>query len=302
MDIHNKEFLSRINKVLAGRRKHPWGKAIGLKNAIITTIFDGKVPTAPTLEKIHRAENVRLDWLVLGEGSPYFVNDSLSDAELAHTLARVDTRLATVYAITDGARVVVAVSAAAVEHYDDNTSGRFTSLDVFAPVGAEAFAVLRESRLATRWRQASAEILAGIATGELGPPELLTHDGAPGLLETLPDGRGLLATLERLLVLEQYNDQERALLSRYRLAEPRVRDALDELVAALGRTQDESQLVHFEPEKFGRLYEAVEAALKGSGHKAGPAAIAEIVIVLYDRYEELVADGVGLDAVIQAVS
>ena len=71
--MSNKEFLERISFILGGRKKHPWGHALGIRSTRITQMFLGQVPTADALEIIHRAEGVSIDWLLTGDAAPFCV-------------------------------------------------------------------------------------------------------------------------------------------------------------------------------------------------------------------------------------
>ncbi|WP_133512666.1 hypothetical protein [Candidatus Thiosymbion oneisti] len=71
--MSNKDFLERINFILGGRKKHPWGQALGIRGTRITQMFLGQVPTADALEIIHRAEGVSIDWLLTGDAVPFCV-------------------------------------------------------------------------------------------------------------------------------------------------------------------------------------------------------------------------------------
>lgn len=78
-------FDERLNFVLKDRKQTPWGKSLGFTGASISHIFSGgRVPGPEFLNAIRRAENVNLNWLLTGEGSPYIVqyyqtSDELSD-------------------------------------------------------------------------------------------------------------------------------------------------------------------------------------------------------------------------------
>jgi len=58
---------------LGDRKKHPWGRALGIRGTRITEMFRGRIPTADALAIIHRAEGVCTDWLVMGDGAPFCV-------------------------------------------------------------------------------------------------------------------------------------------------------------------------------------------------------------------------------------
>jgi len=58
---------------LGGRKKHPWGHALGIRSTRITQMFLGRVPTADVLEIIYRVEGVSIDWLLTGDAAPFCV-------------------------------------------------------------------------------------------------------------------------------------------------------------------------------------------------------------------------------------
>lgn len=98
-------FVDRLNFVLDDRKQTPWGRSLGFAGGSISSIFGGRVPGSEILNVIHRAENVNLNWLLTGEGSPYIVEyfqsaDALSDYVCAmlheeewvvHVVSHIDT-------------------------------------------------------------------------------------------------------------------------------------------------------------------------------------------------------------------
>ncbi|AYV20480.1 transcriptional regulator [Vibrio mediterranei] len=77
-------FEERLTFVLKDRKKTPWGNSLGFTSTSISTMFNGHTPGPEFLSSIRRAENVNLNWLLTGEGSPYIVEyfqtaDALSD-------------------------------------------------------------------------------------------------------------------------------------------------------------------------------------------------------------------------------
>jgi hypothetical protein len=107
-DIHN-AFADRLLQVLADRKKHPWGQALGISNAVITTMFRGQIPTFEALSAIQRCENVSLDWLLRGHGAPYLVHREPSDACAAAYLRRrvADEPAQRVHLLADGVRLAI---------------------------------------------------------------------------------------------------------------------------------------------------------------------------------------------------
>lgn len=77
-------FEERLSFLIKDRKKTPWGKALGFTSPSITAMFNGHTPGPEFLHAIRRAENVNLNWLLTGEGSPYIVEyfqtaDALTD-------------------------------------------------------------------------------------------------------------------------------------------------------------------------------------------------------------------------------
>ncbi len=79
----SKSFVERLNLVLNDRKQTPWGRSLGFTGGSISSIFGGRVPGPEILNVIRRVENVNLNWLLTGEGSPYIVEYFQS----AHTLS-----------------------------------------------------------------------------------------------------------------------------------------------------------------------------------------------------------------------
>jgi len=82
MEKRNKLFLKNILFVLGHRKKHPWGESLGFKNARITSIFNGVPPTADALDVIARSENVNINWLLNGEGYPFYTHNWYSENKI----------------------------------------------------------------------------------------------------------------------------------------------------------------------------------------------------------------------------
>lgn len=105
----NAAFIDRIQIILDGRDKYPWGQQIGLGNGVIDNMTrNGVIPGSDSLAIIGRAENARVDWLLDARGSPYYVTLADSDdAALAvlEDLATPETWDATI--VSDGVRMAV---------------------------------------------------------------------------------------------------------------------------------------------------------------------------------------------------
>lgn len=73
-------FEERLNYVLQDRKQTPWGQSLGFTSTSISSMFKGHIPGPEFLYAIRRAENVNLNWLLTGEGTPY-IADYFQSAE-----------------------------------------------------------------------------------------------------------------------------------------------------------------------------------------------------------------------------
>lgn len=80
------ELIKRLETLLNGRRKYPWGQAVTLSRGAIDKLFNGEILHHQLMGAITRAENVSLSWLTEGRGSPYMVNRVSTDKEAADTI------------------------------------------------------------------------------------------------------------------------------------------------------------------------------------------------------------------------
>lgn len=108
----NEAFVARIKRLLDGREKYPWGHAIGLgKGTIDGMTRTGSIPGGETLALISRYENVRIDWLLEGKGTPFYVTMCATDDmawEVLENILEPETWEVTL--VTDGARVAAVMT------------------------------------------------------------------------------------------------------------------------------------------------------------------------------------------------
>lgn len=83
----NENIKDRLNQILNGRKKHPWGEKLGFTRGTLTRLFNGEILSADKLLPICRAENVSLSWLLDGVGEPYQVHHTFTDEETADLLS-----------------------------------------------------------------------------------------------------------------------------------------------------------------------------------------------------------------------
>ena len=138
-------FKKRINTVLAGRKMHVWGASIGLKGTLISNMFSqGKIPGPRQLQKIARAENVRIDWLLgMDDGPPYKTRQNLGDDASAHYIRTLVARGYEPVLLVDdsGHACCIATKNEQVE-YDDDTHASFVAVEILPNIGEQSVAAL----------------------------------------------------------------------------------------------------------------------------------------------------------------
>lgn len=79
-------FLDRLMRVIDDRKPYAWAAALGWNKGTIARVMKGHIPGGELLVPVSWAENVRLDWLLMGRGTPYFVAAFADDATAAQAL------------------------------------------------------------------------------------------------------------------------------------------------------------------------------------------------------------------------
>lgn len=177
-------FKERIETILEGRKLHPWGSSLGLGRGLLDGISQGTIPKADALAMISRAENVRIDWLITGEGAPYLVSRFPDEAEaLEHLEVLLEEEGWSGYVVSDGAReaLVLVLPRQIMAKTGETVAAPVVEVLVGGgpalPVAAEA--VLGELREVT----VEPETLAHLSNGHLGTYHLLGWREQPGLLD-----------------------------------------------------------------------------------------------------------------------
>ncbi|KDM91385.1 hypothetical protein [Photobacterium galatheae] len=176
-------FESRLNFLLADRKQTPWGKALGFPSATISAIFGGRVPGEKFLYTIRRAENVNLDWLLTGEGRPFFV-DQISNPEFFAD--KVQTMLEDephwqLYICSLGERSILVFEQPGQWAYKGDKMIDIRITEVLVGPGSEALTkVLREfpNRSNIKIPLLSPEDEEAIATGQVGTYRLFESNNA----------------------------------------------------------------------------------------------------------------------------
>lgn len=238
----NREFLCRINEILGGRSKHPWGDALGLKNTRIQSIFQGQIPTSDALEIIHRAEKVRIDWLLTGDGPPFLVYSWLSDEQVSAILGMerpVDEKPVELYLLTDGSGLATVVTTQPVTRdYEWGAVSRFIEVTVYPYVGRQTIDTLI-SYGGVRVVSLDEKTLKEVSEGWKGPVHLLD-----GILKHYSSAVGASAASIIKKALGRYKIQpedEAKLLSHYRHLKNGERDAVMTVIGAMSKSYDVMQ-------------------------------------------------------------
>lgn len=104
------DFLARLEFVLDGRKRTPWGAALGLNKGTMGRIGKGHIPGPDLLIPIGRAERVSLSWLIDGAGAPFLITREETDSAMATLLDALFDESWRITLCTDGARVVVVLT------------------------------------------------------------------------------------------------------------------------------------------------------------------------------------------------
>lgn len=136
--MHN-DFLSNIEKLLGRRDLYPWSDRIGLGRGVANGIAKGTPPKADALTVISRAENVRIDWLLKGEGTPYSIIRARSDGECAEIIEEhLGEEEWRVHLVTDGTNTAYVLTQPGQYQIKDRMVD-YTILEVITgPCGNEA--------------------------------------------------------------------------------------------------------------------------------------------------------------------
>lgn len=181
------DFLSRLNKVLAGRYKTPWGASIGLARGTVDRMFRGEVPGPEKLCILQKFENLSLDWLLSGRQRPYLLDD-VKTTEEACALVRAilagepaDWRCDV---LTDGLRHALALSCKDRYTVDEKPIDYLHLRLITGKVAGPLLAFLDGLDLAEkRLVELPADDMTAVLEGRSGTYALFGDELAPGLLD-----------------------------------------------------------------------------------------------------------------------
>lgn len=66
-------FVKNVEYLLHDRKFHPWGASLGVSKGSVDSMKKGVIPGGEILRNICRLENVNLNWLTSGKGTPFIV-------------------------------------------------------------------------------------------------------------------------------------------------------------------------------------------------------------------------------------
>ena len=176
-------FDERLNFVLKDRKQTPWGKSLGFTGASISHIFSGgRIPGPEFLQAIRRAENVNLNWLLTGEGSPYIVEYfQTADALTEHVRAMLKDETWDVYVCSHEETACIALTQLGAYEF----KGKFIDYNIAhiltGPNSDELVYELRNHHYHKRrvfTPLLSENEQSKIITGQLGTYELFTSETA----------------------------------------------------------------------------------------------------------------------------
>lgn len=179
----SEKFVSRLNFIMHGRKQTPWGKGLGFTGGTISTMFAGKVPGEKFLYAIRRSENVNLDWLLTGEGRPFYVdqvNTAESFTKTVHIMLEDEPHL-DVYVCSLGERTILVFDQEGTWSHAGSNPIHVHFLEVLVGPGSEELAAeLRNfpNREQIKIPLLSPEDEEAIATGQVGTYRLFDSEDA----------------------------------------------------------------------------------------------------------------------------
>lgn len=183
-------FIDRLDFILRGRKKHPWGQSLGISQGVITTMFAGTVPHADVLSAMACIDNVSISWLLEARGAPFIVdNFACPDAVLAAISPAMERHHWSVAILSDGTReVVVLARPASLKTKQGQCIDYSLSKIIASGVNADVVAYLRHHKKVDNIALLNLSIdeLSRLKLGYMGNYELLGWRDQPGLLSNLP--------------------------------------------------------------------------------------------------------------------
>lgn len=243
------EFNNRLQYLLSGRDKHPWGAAIGLNKGTIDGMTrTGSTPGGESLRMIHRCENVSLDWLLEGRGAPFIVTAYPPNGEAEQILEEwLQDPTWALTLVTDGARYAVILDQPRIFSVKDgkDLSGEpqyrgipYRKVEIL--VGAVGPLTMERLRLeapkrAIRLVEVPSEVLGQLHTGKLGSYKLWGAPDATLAGAKLIDGTHPIFDVVALPELDPVTPKESLFIRKVRGMSEENQRALGIVVAALAK-------------------------------------------------------------------
>lgn len=207
-----KDFPARLEFLLAGRKKHPWGQALAISQGVITTMFDGTAPHPDVLSVISRVENVSLSWLLDARGAPFVVVTPADSDEAAGYLdTKIKSEAWSCCIFTDDNEYVVVMARPDTITARSGQVINFISTEIIGGAccnedvitflfGVDGLVTLSQLKMST-------PDLHRLKSGWMGNYELVGWRDHPGIMSDLPQ----ITTLEELSIADNsgtYNAQD----------------------------------------------------------------------------------------------
>lgn len=238
-------IVDRLQFLMDGRDKYPWGLSIGLGKGVIDGMTrTGSIPGGDTLSAIGRCENARIDWILDGRGAPYSVACVTSDEAAAELLGELLAEGGwQITIVTDSRRAALVL----------DQPGSFDVKDGKAEDGTQQFRTIDYSivevlvgyfgrltmdlvrpYLYVSLAYASEDAMAQLERGRIGTWRLLQHPDA-----LLKDAQRIDAKhpiydqIEQPQLFTASSDDEAAMLGQFRAMTAKTRHAVKQVFTAL---------------------------------------------------------------------
>lgn len=235
------ELIKRLEKLLNGRRKYPWGQSITLSRGAIDKLFNGDILHHQMMGAITRAENVSLSWLTEGRGSPYMVNRVSTDKEAADNIRDIledEPGTWTIYDVRnkeDYRQSIVVLTQPgeySYEHRRKQSNLTYKIVEIISgPLGKRVYELTKEhSPISVTMPYEKFEMLA---RGWTGNYELLGSDDNEGLLSKYKTPGFIAENYAPLYATGQAQGEEQKYSSLFKNLSAEDQDALIRIAEAL---------------------------------------------------------------------
>ncbi len=176
-------FSHRLGHLLAGRKIHPWGAALGVSKGAAETMSKGQVPGAEILRLIRYQEGASLGWLVTGDGAPFVLEHCDQAQVLADALAdeaqQGPLTLHLFYADAGGGQVLLLTRPGQLQYRQRRLAYRHARLWTLALPELPAELQAHCHQHDWLWHDCDQALLGQLQAGQLGPWLLLDSGRLP---------------------------------------------------------------------------------------------------------------------------